>query len=81
MEEQRHHMKSEALMDNMWLRGVNLAEFLSISFEVKCASARRPQVSGFVLSHIVLCMCDLRYPFIILDKPLEAAHNLVTQAP
>lgn len=62
-------------MDTVWLREVNLAEFFSVSFEVKYVSARKFQVSGFVLSHIVFHMYDLRYTW---EAPLEATHNLVT---
>ena len=62
-------------MDTVWLREVNLAEILSISFEMKYASAKRFQVSSFVLSHIVFHMYGVRYTW---EAPLEAAHNLVT---
>lgn len=66
------------MIDTVWLREVNLAEFLSISFEVKYVSARRFQVSRFVLSHVVFRMYVLRYTW---EAPLEAAHNLVTRVP
>lgn len=65
-------------MDTVWLREVNLAEFLSIAFEVKYASARGSQVSGFVLSHIIFHVYDLTHTW---EEPLEAAHNLVTRVP
>lgn len=65
-------------MGTVWLREVNLTAFLSISLEVKYASARRFQVSGFVLSHIICHMYDLRYAW---KEPLEAAYNLATRVP
>lgn len=65
-------------MGTVWLREVNLTAFLSIPLEVKYASARRFQVSGFVLSHIIFHMYDLRYAW---EEPLEAAYNLATRVP